>query len=120
MSTQTADYSDVIHIEPHTWGRDYAAPSSRPWNPNCGVADDDLSGHGDMTNAEFEKLLNQARSNGQVVEMRTQLGRLRMAPASTPEARAFNRKIAQAEKAEFVKVYPNGCACIRCAAKRSR
>jgi hypothetical protein len=128
------DYSDVIHVEPRTWGHDYAAPTCRPWSEGAGLDDDDLSGHfgpeGQMTNAEFEEFLSKARANGQVVEMRAQAGRQRM-PSPVPhngmfngqqdrEAKAYNRKLRQAEKAEFDRVYPEGCSCIRCAAKRAR
>jgi hypothetical protein len=137
MSTKTAtstDFSDVIHVEARTWGRDYTAPTARPWTPGAGLADDDLSGHGDLTNAEFERMLKQARSNGQVMEMRTQVGRQRAQSGRVAlgggiyasnsdrerEVRAYNKKLRDEERAQFTKAYPNGCGCIRCEAKRAR
>lgn len=135
MVTKTAaDFSDVIHVEARTWGRDYAAATSRPWTPGAGTADNDPSGHGNMTNVQFEDLLQQARINGQVVEMRSQLGRRRAQSdrvslggglyASNSErdreVRAYNKKIRDEERAQFAKIYPTGCACIRCEMKRSR
>lgn len=103
------DYSDVIHVDPKTWGRDYPAPTSRPWKEGAGLGDDDPSGiHPDYTNREWEAMLDEARANGQAVHLRTQLGRLRY-PGNDSIARSYNSKLRREEKAEFRKYHPNGC-----------
>lgn len=106
-------YADIIHVRPRTWGRDYPAPVQRPWKRDGGVGDDDLSGHygedgGELTNAEFEAKLDEYRAQGQTVEFRAQLGRLRR-PGSDPAARRYNREIDKQERDVFRKVYPDGC-----------
>ena len=112
MSNSSGDYSDIIHVRPRTWGNDYQAPTSRPWTPGAGVGDDDASGHfapnGPLTNREYEELLDEARANGQTVEIRSQLGRQRIEGGSA-EAKAYNRRLAADERAAFRAVYPNGC-----------
>jgi hypothetical protein len=76
------------------------------------MADDDQSGrfgaNGPLTNSEYEELLDSARANGQIVEVRSQMGRQRM-DGGDAKARAFNRSLAAQERAEFKNVYPNGC-----------
>lgn len=127
------DYSDIIHVEPRTWGREYAAPTSRPWAEGAGLEDDDPSGiHPNYTNREWESMLDEARANGQVVHLRAQLGRQRMPGATRypmgdgyaynssqeSRARSFNNQIAREERAKFKQHYPNGCPCMRCDMKR--
>jgi hypothetical protein len=112
MSNGVSDYADIIHVRARTWGESHQAPTSRPWTLGAGMADDDQSGRfgadGPLTNREYEELLDSARANGQIVEVRSQMGRLRMEGGSA-DARAFNRRLAAQERAEFKNVYPNGC-----------
>ena len=129
------DFSDVIHTEPRTWGGPNPAPSRRPWR-GTGLGDDDDSGmSGGMTNRQWEDYLEQIRAAGQVINLRNRLGELRH-PGSYREnlgggmvgynseqdadGRRMNKSIRQREKAEHLLMYPQGCSCIRCQAKRQQ
>jgi hypothetical protein len=128
--TMTKDFTDIIHTDPRTWGGPDPAPTHRPWGPGGGLGDDDPSGTG-RTNREFEAILEQARADGRVVHLQNQEGQLRMpvhrenlgngwvGTSGEAEARVFNNKLRKQEREEYRQMYPNGCQCVRCQAKKA-